>query len=548
MKKLLWILALSLGTQYGFAQTQVFYNRQDSLRGYLFPERACYDVKQYELALEFSRANPEDDNLPLDQLKGAVNFQVLNKTDYIKLQFDLFERFRVDSVVWQAKTLRFEREGNAVFIFFPTAQAEGELNAFKVYYQGTALVAKRAPWDGGFSFSKDKNGLPWVGVSCEGLGASSWWPLKDHLSDEPDGMTMTYTVPQGLMAVGNGKLISREIKDKKETFVWKVNNPINSYNVTVNIADYVHFTDDYTDAKGQVQTLNYYVLRGNELKATEHFQQVKPMLACFENKLGPYAFWDDGYALVETPYWGMEHQSAIAYGNNYKNNKYGFDFIIVHESGHEWFGNSISVTDHADMWIHEGFCTYSETIYMECTQGKEAAYAYLKGQRPAVKNKKPMVGPYEVNYTQGDNDNYYKGAWIIHSMRNSLNDDQKFYEMMRAFNRDFFKKTTNTAEVVAWWAKHTDPRYAATWNHFLHKPELPVLELKINGKGKKGRLTYRYSGVSEDFYLPLILSTQSGPIELKPNTIWQETAVALNKGETLNINFSDYLINVQLAK
>lgn len=527
---------------------QVYYNRQDSLRGYLFPERACYDVKFYGLELDFSSTNPQDDKLPLDQLKGAVEFRVLNVTGYSKLQFDLFDRFTVDSILWQGQSLRFEREGNATFVFFPTKQAKGELNQFKVHYHGTALQAKRAPWDGGFSFARDKNGRPWVGVSCEGLGASSWWPNKDHLSEEPDSMTMSYTVPLGLMAVGNGKLYSRVIKDKKETFVWGIKNPINNYNVTVNIADYVHFTDDHTDAQGINRILSYYVLRGNELKATEHFQQVKPMLACFETKMGPYAFWGDGYALVETPYWGMEHQSAIAYGNNYKNNKFGFDFIIVHESGHEWFGNSISVTDHADMWIHEGFCTYSETIYMECDQGKDAAYAYLNSQRGSIKNKKPMVGPYDVNYTNGDNDNYYKGAWIIHTLRNSLNDDARFYELMRGFNRDFFKKSTNTAEVINWWSTQTDARYEATLKHYLYQSSLPTLEVKIKGRGKQKKISYRWIGVSQDFFLPITLQTRKGEAIITPSLEWQDKTLFLQKGEELNLPFAAYLLQLQQLK
>jgi len=547
MKSFLTTLLLSIIGLNG-VHAQVFYNRQDSLRGYLFPERACYDVKFYGLELDFSSTNPEDEKLPLDQLNGAVEFRVLNVLDYNKLQFDLFDRFTVDSILWQGQSLRFEREGNATFVFFPNKQAEGGLNQFKVYYHGTALPAKRAPWDGGFSFARDKNGRPWVGVSCEGLGASSWWPNKDHLSEEPDSMTMTYTVPQGLMAVGNGRLLSRVIKDKKETFVWKITNPINNYNVTVNIADYVHFTDDHSDAQGISRTLNYYVLRGNELKAIEHFQQVKPMLSCFEAKMGPYAFWEDGYALVETPYWGMEHQSAIAYGNNYKNNKFGFDFIIVHESGHEWFGNSISVTDHADMWVHEGFCTYSETIYMECVQGKEAAYAYLNTQRSSIKNKKPMVGPYDINYTNGDIDNYYKGAWIIHTLRNSLNDDLRFYELMRAFNRDFFKKSTNTAELISWWSAHTDARYAATLKHYLYQTGLPTLEVNIKGRGKNGKISYRWIGVAQDFFLPLTIQTESGEVIITPGIDWQETSLVMKKKEVLKLPFSDYLLQLQLVK
>ncbi len=548
MKKLLLLFPFFLIGFPVLGQTPVFYNRQDSLRGYLFPERACYDVKQYKLVLDFSSLDANNPSLPLDQLRGAVSFLVQNVVDYQKLQFDLFDRFSVDSVLWQGQKLRFEREGNATFLLFPSKQVQGELNRFQVFYHGPALVAKKAPWDGGFSFAKDKSDRPWVGVSCEGLGASSWWPNKDHLSDEPDSMVLSYTVPIGLMAIGNGKFISREIKDKKETFVWKVKNTINSYNVTVNIADYVHFTDDYSDSHGETQILNYYVLRGNALKATEHFQQVKPMLSCFEAKMGPYAFWSDGYALVETPYWGMEHQSAIAYGNNYRNNKFGFDFIIVHESGHEWFGNSISVADHADMWVHEGFCTYSETIYMECLNGKEAAEKYIYTQKPRIRNAKPMVGPYDVNYTKGDNDNYYKGAWIIHSLRNSLDDDVRFYELLREFNKAFFKKITSTRQVTEWWARHTDARYAATLQHYLFEANIPTIEFKLNARKNETEISYRFTGVSKDFYLPMVVKTSQGEVRLSPNNEWQKTKFKLQKGEQLKLPFEDYLLKQKLVK
>lgn len=519
----------------------------DSLRGGLYPEKSCYDVIHYNLKLELSYGTGESADL-LNQLQGEVVFSVRNVTDYNSLRFDLFNRFTVDSILWQGQKLPFEWTFNTVLFHFPVKQNKDQFNQFTVYYRGEALVARNAPWDGGFSFSNDSQGKPWIGVSCEGLGASSWWPNKDHLSDEPDSMMMQFTLPDtGLMAVSNGRLVNRYTKDKKETFVWKVVNPINNYNVTLNIADYVLAHEYYVDATGIERPLRFYVLRENADKAAALLEQAVPMLACFEEKLGPYPFWEDGYALVETPYWGMEHQSAIAYGNRFRNNNFGFDFILIHESGHEWFGNSISVTDHADMWIHESFCTYSETIYLECIKGRDIANRYINTQRNRILNKQPMVGPYGVNYLGGDIDNYFKGAWVIHSLRNSLANDSLFYALIKQFNLDFYKSSVQTDGVVDWWVKHTGKAYEGFWKHYLHQANLPVLEYSLVGRGKKRMLYYRYQGVADDFYLPIHLPFLENK-QIKPRTNWQKISFDYPVGEDPWLPWPNYLFEVKKVK
>ncbi len=504
------------------AQGQAF-SRADSLRGALNSARSCYDVNAYVLDLEFKTLvglEQRGGRPPVYPMQGAVEFQVTNRADYTRLQFDLFAHWQVDSVVWQGQHLSFEREFNAVYLYFPQRQAAGDRTAFRVYYQGNPIIAKRAPWDGGFVFTTDEESSPWIGVACEGFGASSWWPCKDHLSDEPDSLLLRFTIPEsGLWAVGNGKFIERYTKDGKETFVWKVSNPINTYNVTVNVGDYIWFTDNYQNSAGEWQQLNYFVLSYQLEKAIKHFEQVPPMLACFENVFGPYAFWEDGYKLVETPYWGMEHQSAVAYGNNYNNNKEGFDFIIVHESGHEWWGNSVSVADHADMWIHEGFTTYSETLYLECLGDTAKASNYLQKQRKSILNKQPMVGPYDVNFTDNDNDVYYKGAWLLHTMRNSMGDDARFYQMLAACYQHFFKRVTNTAEMVDFWCAALGADYRAAWMHYLFAAHLPALEWRIETlEGEELVYSYRYADVLPGFSLPLILLDGQ---KINPITEWQ---------------------------
>ena len=438
MKKLLFLVIL-------FNVTNIFsqeiYTRKDSLQGGLRSERTNFNVTKYDLNIK----------IDIDK-KYIVGYNDIYFTTLAKkttrIQLDLYENMQVDSIVFEKKKLKYKRDNNAVFVDFPNllfAKFEGYL---RFYYSGNPIVSKNAPWDGGFIFKKDSNNKDFVGVACQGAGASLWFPCKDSQSDEPDnGANISIEIPVGLTAVSNGRLLGST--DKGNGFVrwdWQVKNPINAYNITVDIGDYVHFGENY---KGL--DLDYYVLRENEAKARIQFEQVKPMMDCFQTKFGEYPFKSDGYKLVETPFLGMEHQSAVAYGNKYTNGYLGrdlsgtdvgllFDYIIIHESGHEWFGNSITSKDIADMWIHEGFTMYSENVFLECQFGKEKAEKYINGIQQNVMNDKPIIGPYGVN-KEGSGDMYYKGALMLNTIRNIVNDDLKWWRLILKYLKfsEYFK-------------------------------------------------------------------------------------------------------------
>ncbi|MEM6380345.1 MAG: M1 family metallopeptidase, partial [Bacteroidota bacterium] len=416
-----------------------FYNaytftKADSLRGMLRPERTCFDVNHYAIDLTV--------DIPNQSIAGSVETRFLVKEPSSKIQLDLWKNMNIESVIWRQEELSFERIADAFFITFPEELKVGAMEKVTVNYNGQPHVAKMAPWDGGFVWSKDEKGNPWIGVACEGDGASLWWPNKDHLSDEPDGVTFSITVPEELTAVCNGQLTSEALLEGGlKKFTWEVTYPINNYNVTLNIAKYAHFYDEYESVDGRILDLDYYVLEYNLDKAKKQFKQVEPTLSCFGEVFGEYPFWEDGFKLVETPYLGMEHQSAIAYGNFYLPGYLGrhpkgfdFDYIIIHETGHEWFGNSISCNDLSEMWIHESFTTYMEAIYVECTQGYEKSVEYLNAFRGYIANKEPILGPDNVNWEDWEHgDHYYKGMWMLHTLRHTLGDESTWYDLLKGF-------------------------------------------------------------------------------------------------------------------
>ncbi|MBC7921857.1 MAG: M1 family metallopeptidase, partial [Ferruginibacter sp.] len=385
--------------------------------------------------------------------------------------------------------------------------------------------AVNPPWDGGFSWKKDSTGKPWVAVSCEGVGASLWWPCKDHPSDEPDSVRIRCQVPSSLTCVANGNLRSkRAMPGGYAQYDWFVSYPINPYNVTLNIADYAHFTDAYAGADGAPLALDYYVLRANEKKARQHFQQVKPMLACYEKYFGPYPFPRDGYALVETPYWGMEHQSAVAYGNHYQNNAFGFDFIIVHESGHEWWGNSVSCRDHAELWIHESFGTYAEALYVEDTQGYDTMLRYLEEKKERIKNQHPILGPLSVNYHRWpDSDMYVKGTWMLHTLRNAIADDSLWFGLLRGLATDFRLQNITTEQVIAYVNRKTGKDYTYFFDQYLRHAQPPTLEYQLWAKGRSVSLRYRWQADVKGFAMPIRVGFGKAypTTTLQPTTAWQ---------------------------
>lgn len=520
MMKLHLLLLLALCAQISHAQT---FTLADSLRGMLTPVRTCFDVHFYELDIAIDSDK--------QTIVGSNAIHFIAKADFDSLQIDLFDNLTIDSIVGQARRLHFRRLHNAVFVTFPEGVKQGERQMMQVYYHGQPIAAKSAPWDGGFVWKKDANGKHHVGVACEGLGASSWWPNKDHLSDEPDSMRMHFTIPNGLMAVGNGKLERKVISRENTRWSWKVSNPINNYNVSVNIADYVHFHDWHVNGSDSLR-LNYYVLRDNEQKALEHFKQVGPMLEIFEEAFGPYPFYEDGYALVETTYAGMEHQSAIAYGNKYMKGYHGrypsdmdFDYIIIHETGHEWWGNSVSMNDLADMWVHESFCTYSESVFVEAKYSHAKMVEYLLYQKNLITNSSPIIGVYGMNHEGNARDMYYKGAWMLHTLRSVVNDDVKFKAMIKAIATEFRHSNVDGDEVIAFIMKYLEMDLAPFFRQYLNQAALPVLE----HRWADGQLHLKWDAPETGFAMPMEISF--GPDRIERINVHSDrwTSIAVSK-------------------
>lgn len=542
------ILFLSLFSVKSICQE---FSLSDSLRGSLSSYRSCYDVYYYDLNVTIDDKNKE-------LINSYNDFYITSLEDFDNIQIDLFNNLEINSIVFNETKLNFKRKFNAVFIDFPEIIKKGENVKFRVNYDGKPRKAVNPPWDGGFSWDYDKNKNPWIGVSCQGLGASSWWPCKDHQSDEPDSMRITCTVRSPLKVVSNGKLISNKsgydlkLKSKVNTSSWFVSYPINNYNVTLCAADYAHFSDYYL-SNSDTLFLDYYVLTYNETKAKEHFKQVKPMLECFEEYFGQYPFINDGFSLVETPYLGMEHQSAIAYGNNYlpgyngnKNFIAGldFDYIIVHETGHEWWGNSITTNDIADMWIHEGFCTYSEVIYVECMYGYETMLEYVNNQKRFVRNDKPIVGPYNVN-KKGSNDMYQKGSLMLHTLRNLINDDELWFSILKGISIDFKYKVLDGKDIIEYINRKVDFDLSLFFNQYLFNSKIPILEYKIQKEGREYVLLYRWNAI-KDFDMKLLVNDGEKNIWISPNSEWKEYTIG--NIDIKNFSIRDDLFYVDTKK
>lgn len=519
MKNIL-LIATALLTSSLSAQN---FTRRDSLQGGLRPERTGFDVQRYDLSIKL---DPEQRYI---SGYNDITFKVVENTQ--RIQLDLFENMKIDSIVYNKKKLQYKRDHDAVFISFPKDLKKGGEEKLRFYYSGNPEVAKNAPWDGGFVFKKDKKGKHWIGVAVQGTGASLWFPVKDHQTDEPDrGASIKVAVPNGLMNVSNGRMTGKEdLKNGYTRWDWEVKNPINNYNITLNVADYAHIHDNLNGLD-----IDYYVLQDNEEIAKKHFEEVKPMLQCFESKFGKYPFYEDGYKLVETPYLGMEHQSAVAYGNGYKKGYMGmdmsmtgigklFDYITVHESGHEWFGNSITSNDIADMWIHEGFTTYSETVYVECMYGYDKAMQYINGQRMNVMNDKPVIGIFGVN-KQGSGDMYFKGSLMLNTLRHVINDDAKWWALILKYAETYKKKVIDTETVITFFNKESGMDLAPVFNQYLRYKNIPVLQLRINGN----RFEYRWKTDVQNFAMPVEVAVEGKTLRLNATNNWQAGEVVKN--------------------
>ncbi|MBJ7881151.1 M1 family metallopeptidase [Gelidibacter salicanalis] len=514
---------------------------QDTLRGSITPERAWWDLTYYHLNIE---VDPDSKSI---KGKNTVHYKVLEP--HTVLQIDLQAPLTITKVIQNNTPLEVKHQGNAHFITLKSAQELGSMQSLDVYYEGHPKEAVRAPWDGGVSWKKDDNGNDFVATSCQGLGASVWWPNKDHMYDEVDSMLISVTVPKNLMNVSNGQLRSIEDHtDGKKTYNWYVNNPINNYGVNVNIGDYVHFSEVYKGEKGPLK-MDYYVLKYNLEKAKKQFKDAPRMMEAFEHWFGPYPFYEDGFKLVEVPYLGMEHQSSVTYGNGYENGYLGrdlsgtgwglkFDFIIIHESGHEWFANNITYKDIADMWIHESFTAYSESLFLDYFYGKTAGAEYVIGTRQAIQNDTPIIGPYHVNQS-GSSDMYYKGSNMLHTLRQWINNDDKWREILRGLNETFYHQTVTTAQIENYISETSAIDLSAFFNQYLRDNRIPTLEYEL----KDQHLKYRWIHTVPNFEMPIAVSIDGEYQKLTPKTNWSTMTV---NGNTMIVDSNYYVTSKKL--
>ncbi|HEY1045419.1 MAG TPA: M1 family aminopeptidase [Bacteroidia bacterium] len=485
-------------------------------------------------------------NLKSIQGTNVITFEMECRDSNIVL--DLDHRLKIESLTFKDKELKFKRSLKKIYIQLGNALNKGEKGVLKVRYSGEPEVAIQAPWKGGFVWSQDKEGNAWVGLACESKGASIWLPCRDKWDNEVDSMSMELIVPEGLTGVSNGKLIRvANESGGYRSFLWKTLNPINHYNISVNVGKYVHFND--VGGLSNKLSLDYYVLSYNLEKAKKHFLEVDSMLDIFEKTFGPYPFYEDGYKLVETPYWGMEHQSCVAYGNNYKYHPFGFDFIIVHESGHEWFANSITARDPADMWIHESFTTYTEFIYLEQRYDIGLATDYLMTQKAKIVNKRTLLGPIGIDYHGWkDNDIYYKGSWMLHTLRNSVSNDSIWFKILYGMGTKFSHQLTDTRAVVNYMDSMAGGTYQPFFKQYLSRTSLPVLKLQVS-KNKSGKtiLKYKWKGVENGFSMNVYINAISDKIKIVPGEKIQELILPDNFNPEWLLELERrYLIKVQL--
>ena len=523
------------------------FGRSDSLRGYLSPLRSCYDVTYYHLDIN---VDPEE-----KFIKGYTEIHFNALESFQIFQIDLFENMNISQIIYKEKELDFTREFNAVFVDFKDTIELNTQAFITVFYDGYPREAINAPWDGGFSWKKDKNDKDWIGVSCQGLGASSWWPNKDHQSDEPDSMLISCQIPYGLTCVSNGNLRLHDLRKSTmhfNTFHWFVSYPINNYDVSINIGDYVHFGDKFI-SQSDTLYLDYYVLSYNEDKARKQFEQVKPMLRCFEEYFGPYPFFNDGYALIETPYLGMEHQSGIAYGNDYKPGYKGntdfiagldFDYIIIHETGHEWWGNSITANDISDMWIQETFCTYSEVLYVECIYGYDAMIKYVKNQMSMARNARPIVGVPDV-HSKGSSDMYAKGSAVMHTVRSLVENDSLWFDLIKTMTNHFKYQTIDGRDVLNYINQKSGKNFDNIFQQYLYNSKLPVFEYYFTGFGRNKKLNYRWKAI-ESFNMPIKVRLDGNFYKwVYPTSEWQQIMM---KGSSRNFMIAQHLFLIDSKK
>ena len=520
MKRCISLLLIFVTFSHSLAQQSNF-SKQDTLRGSITPERIWWDLLHYNLDFKVfpSTKSIEGSNL--------IRYEVLSENQV--MQIDLQPPMKIISVLENNTNLYYRRDGNVYYIQLNKNQHIGAINEITIHFKGAPKISNNPPWDDGFTWEKDNNGTDFIATSCQGGGSSIWWPSKDHMYDEPDqGIELSITAPEHLISVANGRLIkTTENNNKTNTSVWKVVHPINNYGVNINIGDYVHFSEKYKGKKGNLDC-DYYVLSYNLEKAKKQFKEVSRTLEAFEYWFGPYPFYEDSYKLVEVPYLGMEHQSSVTYGNGYQNGYKGidlsgtgwglkFDFIIVHESGHEWFANNITNIDIADMWIHESFTAYSENLFLDYHFGTEASNAYVTGTRKNIQNDKPIIGNYNVN-NSGSSDMYYKGANMLHTLRQIIDNDEKWRSILVGLNKDFYHQTVTTQQIENYIDKSFEIDLKPFFNQYLRTIKIPALDYKL----ENNNLLYKWSNVVDGFSIPIKVFINSTSQWIRPTSRWKK--------------------------
>ncbi|MFO7892742.1 MAG: M1 family metallopeptidase [Longimicrobiales bacterium] len=558
---------LSVSSVPAYAQDTTF-TRADTLRGTIGPERAWWDVTFYDLDVAV---------LPADSsITGRVGvvFEVTEPGAADRtMQIDLQRPLVVDSVIRGDQSLAHRRDGNVVWVDVPEVGPVGRIDTVVVYYHGRPRVAVNPPWDGGFAWKTDDRGRWHIATANQGLGASVWWPTKDTQTDEPDSQRIAITVPDPLVNVSNGRLRHvRPHDDGTTTWEWFVANPINNYNVAVNAGRYAHFGHVMEGEAGML-TLDYWPLEQNLERAREQFAQTPSVIACFEHWFGPYPFYDDGVKLVETPHLGMEHQSGTAYGNQYRNGYLGrdlsgtglgleWDFIIVHELAHEWWGNSITTADLADMWVHESFGNYAESLYVECLHHPAAGARYVRGTRRAIQNDRPIIPDFGVN-AEGSGDMYYKGGNMLHTLRQILDDRDAWRSILRGLQSTFRHSIVTGAQVRAFIDERVPTDLGPVFRQYLETTDIPVLEVRAVDGPDSGRLAYRWTGVVDGFAMPVdvVLDGEDAPgvedaqgaedaqgdgacTRLHPTTDWQTVEHELDAITAFDVS-RDYYVRVR---
>ena len=540
--KLFASLMLFLTMSLAYAQDLKF-TRADTLRGSITPERGWWDLNFYHLDIQVF---PDTKSITGF---NTVRYKVLN--EHQTMQIDLQEPLRIVSAIQDGQNLEIRKEGAAHFITLVKKQVSGAFEEVVIAYEGQPKEAVRPPWDGGITWQKDENGKHFIASSNQGIGSSIWWPSKDHPADEVDSMLISITVPKDLMNVSNGRLRKVDKNVETNTYHWFVSNPINDYGVNINIGDYVHFSEKYEGEKG-ILDMEYYVLRDNLEIAKIHFVDARRMMEAFEHWFGPYPFYEDSYKLVEAPYLGMEHQSSVTYGNGFQNGYRGtdlsgtgwglkFDFIIIHESGHEWFANNITYKDVADMWIHESFTNYSESLFLDYFYGKEAGQEYVRGTRTRIENKLPIIGRYSVNH-RGSGDMYYKGGNILNTLREIINDDEKWRKMLRGLNSEFYHQTVTTSQVEDYLSQEAGIDLSSFFDQYLRNSAVPILEYYFSDDQT---LNFRWANCILSFDMPVDLHLGDKKVRIKPTTKW--TQLKLDQETDLKVDMDYYVGSLKVS-